>query len=751
MGLLNFFSKKSYSNLTQRDSLKTCAYDTTVALSPPILGTYPVLGNGNKILEQFQKSHPNLGNVSPSSAQAPSPLIPRLRSDGLDSESRPRTAPSGRPGEVTDILSLQSHSRPELPLPPKKKYGPYKLPSKLSTNIQASSFTAKPALSPGLLSTYSDSIRSGESTKTKGYVDLLDARSMIKPYDFYSRVQATGARNYGEDVADRNMDERAASLNTSRAQGPLSDYADAKWTSAISKHVDDDSADELPRVPRIRHSMGSGLRSGSTNSDSFPKRTSSRLPPHDAHETPRAMTRTGSARSERAARRKSMPSFSPSSSSEIRQGSSSARRGKEKDPDLFPDSLRDRALAVTAHEREHTKPNISTKRQSLILPHVEQQLRQRPDDADKPLPAIPLPSRDRSRRRTISHHNALVESRLLVKRQSLQGIRSRSRGEVYEDTYQQKLSLQGGKAPRDRHSTRRQLGSTTDLQDSFYKSLARPLDQESQIICLTAKCTDNERELDQSNHIRKPSFISISSASILPHEIEASVPERASSFRRWSLTSETGMSTLSSNPFRPQSGHTTSTSVDFSPLFPHKYPDQSIPPVPDIPFLKPLESTPEDASTIRSEPYPLTAADRPQSSEFYLEDYASSNDSLSTPSRGSYEKDLLFSETGYGVSGDQMSCLPGLFDMSIADSSAGLSASGALENDLPYVSSLSPMPVYIESDSEDSFENREPTDSSDEINFDIPMSRANTSPCITRAPERLPTKRAPIEEVDSDF
>ncbi|KAI1124416.1 hypothetical protein F5Y10DRAFT_30349 [Nemania abortiva] len=753
MGLLNFLSKKSYSDLTQRDTLKTSAYDATVALSPPIRGTFPVLGNGNKILEQFQKSHPNLATASQSSIRAPSPQVARVRGNALRdvANERPRTAPSSRAGETAGSSSLRPKSRSGFPPPPQKKYGPYKLPSKIATDVQVPSFAAKPAPSPGLLSTYSDSIRSGESIRTRGYVDLLDAQSMIKPSDFYGRIQATGARNYGEDVADRNIDDRSANSNQTWAQEPISNYPDAKWTSAVSKHVDNDSADEFAKSPRIRHSMSSGLRSKHTSTDPFPKRTSSRLPPRDADETHKAMSRTGSARSERAARRKSMPSVAPSTSSERRRSSSAAGHSQEIDPDLFPDSLRDRALAVTAHEREYAKPNISTKRQSLIPPHVEQQLRPKRNDVDKPLPAIPPASRDQSRRKSGSHHNALVESRLLVKRQSLQGIRSGSRGEIYEDTYQEKKSLQGAQAPRDRISTRRQLGSTTDLQDSLYNSLAGPPDQESQTVSFQAKCIGNEGELNKLTHSRKSSFLPLSNTSIILHEAETPVPEQSSSLRRWSLTSETGLSTLSSNPFRPQSGHTTSTSVDLSPMFPRAQSYRGIPPVPDLPFLKLVESTSRDASITPSPTRSLPAPPRPQTDDFYLEDYVSSNQSSPTPSRGSYENDLLFSETGYGISGTQMSGLPGLFDAAMPSPSADLSASRDLESEFFSISALPPLPVYSESDSDYSSRNREQMDSSDdEMNFDIPMSRAGSALRNSWAQERLPARGQLIEEIDDE-
>ncbi|KAI0437307.1 hypothetical protein F4803DRAFT_160845 [Xylaria telfairii] len=758
MGLLTLFSKKSHSDLAQRDTLKTSAYDATVALEPPIRGTYPVLGNGSKILEQFQKSHPNLTTISHNNSPTLSPLVSRLRRNGPygSDVERPRTAPSSQSGGATGPSSLQSQPTSELPPLPKKKYGPYKLPPKLATDIQLSSPSARPTPSPGLASIYSDSIRSSQSGKPRGYVDLLDAQSRFKPSDFYGRIQATGAKNYGEDVADRNRLEKPTDLEKRKSQESLTNHEDARWSQIISKDVDDDTDNEPPRRPRIRHSISSGLRSKHSRTrtlDPYPKRTSSRLPPNDSDEMPKAMSRTASARSERAARRKSMPSFATSASADPRRSSSAARRGGGKDTDIFPDSLRDRARAATMHEREQTKPNISSKRQSLASSHVENQTRQKRSDLEKPLPALPPSFKDPSRRRSTTQHNVLVESRLLVKRQSLQGIQSPTRGEIYEDTYQQKISLQGAQLPRDRISARRQLGSTTDFQDSFYKASAQQPDHKSQIIASPAKYTDNKGKPRQSKHIRKQSMISLSSKSITAHDIQITFPERASS-RHWSLTSETAMSTLSSNPFRPQSGHTTSTSIDFSPMFPHAHPDLTIPPVPDISFLKSLQSMPRKTRAMSSPTPSLTSTHKRQSSEFYLEDHVS-NDGSTTPSRGSYEKDLLFTETDYSLSGNQISGLPGLFDATIPVSSPtpDVLTIRALERDPHNVSGPLHFSAFPSDDSDDSFANREQRHSSDaEINFDIPMSRPRSMVHHTSAQEQLPTRQQPfMEEDDSDY
>jgi hypothetical protein len=43
--------------------------------------------------------------------------------------------------------------------------------------------------------------------RSSAFVDILDAQGELKPLDFKSRIQASGVRDYGEDVADRNMVE----------------------------------------------------------------------------------------------------------------------------------------------------------------------------------------------------------------------------------------------------------------------------------------------------------------------------------------------------------------------------------------------------------------------------------------------------------------------------------------------------------------------------------------------------------------
>jgi NAD(P)H-dependent FMN reductase len=91
----------------------------------------------------------------------------------------------------------------------------------------------------------------------------------------------------------------------------------------------------------------------------------------------------------------------------------------------------------------------------------------------------------------------------------------------------------------------------------------------------------------------------------------------------------------------------------------------------------------------------------------------------------------------------------------VPNSSAGPSAGRALQNELQSIFSQFQMPAYVHSDSDDSFDNRGRTDSSDDfLNFDIPTSRAGSRLRHTRGTQvRSRARRHPIEEEDdsSDY
>ncbi len=76
----------------------------------------------------------------------------------------------------------------------------------------------------------SNSIRSDGG---KGFKDLLDAQSEIKPSDFKTRVKAAGVRDYGEDVAERNLGENGFNLDSSHVQAF---YAHASTRASFTQH-----------------------------------------------------------------------------------------------------------------------------------------------------------------------------------------------------------------------------------------------------------------------------------------------------------------------------------------------------------------------------------------------------------------------------------------------------------------------------------------------------------------------------------
>ncbi|KAF9881573.1 hypothetical protein CkaCkLH20_00719 [Colletotrichum karsti] len=102
MGLLKFFSSKKSAEKAAND-IKAQAYDATTASLPPLLGTYPVAGNGpTNVFEDLQRSHhkmseTNLSLAAGSEASAPAPPAPRFRDASVE---RPSSAPNGAGPDV---------------------------------------------------------------------------------------------------------------------------------------------------------------------------------------------------------------------------------------------------------------------------------------------------------------------------------------------------------------------------------------------------------------------------------------------------------------------------------------------------------------------------------------------------------------------------------------------------------------------------------------------------------------------------
>lgn len=136
-----------------------------------------------------------------STSSAPAPPIPRLRTKSM---GRPGTSDGNSP--LARPKSAGNHSRsgtvgtvggPTLG----KKYGPYRV-YKDGDDVPLPTVPPVPTIPQFAIR---DSSLDGPSKRKSNYVDLLDAQSDIKPSSFQLRLRAGGARDYGEDVADRNI------------------------------------------------------------------------------------------------------------------------------------------------------------------------------------------------------------------------------------------------------------------------------------------------------------------------------------------------------------------------------------------------------------------------------------------------------------------------------------------------------------------------------------------------------------------
>lgn len=239
----SFFGKTS----TNDNNLKGQSYDNAVALDPPVKGSYPVAGNGPNVLEEIQRTRAKRASIAASTAgsiaPAPAPSIPRQREETVP---RPRTAPNdgelgggqqpaaknknGRtlsgfsmkspPSFLKDFSarrqsfsnsrrnSIKTTAEPPPPLPASVVPAPFIPTYQPKTGSSASSVRNGFALpSAPFTQHHNRNISTATAASHKSHIDLLDAHSNINRTREASkhRTKASGFRNYGEDVADRNI------------------------------------------------------------------------------------------------------------------------------------------------------------------------------------------------------------------------------------------------------------------------------------------------------------------------------------------------------------------------------------------------------------------------------------------------------------------------------------------------------------------------------------------------------------------
>lgn len=265
-------------------------------------GGLPVTGNGPTTLIELKRAarKRSEAQLAAQTAPAPAPVVSRTRSKSL---GRPSTAPNGqgplpspRPNSSNRSRSGSKSAKNASSFLVNKNSGPPYLIGVTGPDEQSDYEDAPPV--PTLPKQFQDaasfksgagSIASGRSTgAANGYIDILDVKGVTSA-DFRARVKATGARDYGEDVAERNMGINGVDLNSpaARAFYTLSGGAALAYKSdggAVDVHGNNYAAGAIPAhlANAPKQDQVSNLPNLASRAPVFPTRTTSLEPTQDA-------------------------------------------------------------------------------------------------------------------------------------------------------------------------------------------------------------------------------------------------------------------------------------------------------------------------------------------------------------------------------------------------------------------------------------------------------------------------------------
>jgi hypothetical protein len=232
--LRNLFSRRSQKH--DQLGLKAHPYESTIKDTSPIKGTRPIAGNGPYRLENVALQSQEL--------EAEPPNVPRSRRDSYS--QRPQTAPQS--------ASIGPYRRTRSGISTKA-------PSTSSRHTQEPSLTNPyypPLTTQRLRSVRAFSSDALQSHSQSPHVDILDAVTRIKPsaQTFIQKKIASGERDYGEDVADRNIAEFGG------YEFPQHDTYSYYTDDAAHSQEEPSQDDELQDRPYSREGLDS--RDGST-------------------------------------------------------------------------------------------------------------------------------------------------------------------------------------------------------------------------------------------------------------------------------------------------------------------------------------------------------------------------------------------------------------------------------------------------------------------------------------------------------
>ncbi|KAL1892496.1 hypothetical protein Sste5346_007006 [Sporothrix stenoceras] len=670
MGLMTLLARKINPEKNQ-PQLRAPTYERKISTKSPVrlVQTVSPSGSTTNIHGSHATSKSSSNDVKPrqypssplsqasfsTDSAAPAPVILGFRGDDLP--SRPATS---QPAET----SQRPQPRSSLLVAPRPRVAGTQSPvPKASAPSKAHSHRPQSSVSS---SKFARSIRTDVSQK--GYVDLLDAQSEFKPADFYTRVKAAGTRDYGEDVADRNIGVNGCNLDSQPVQAfyavrpktaNRSSMLDQRrpfssWNRSAKFNEEDENNVYQPHVTK-QSSIDSALRSKSLNSshqalfshgnaapvlsarsleknrDLQRQAYSNAMPPYSAstystpsladiealHEHQRQLNRKMKGRSLQVSVRdanglvSAWDTTSPESDDEIADRPSTSGGMSRR----VSGASKRGGHALSGFEQSDDGPRYGVNNQPILSPQ--------PTSFRLSASLASSAFTTSNKRPTSMHNNPSV-------RRSQQQQPAFESHNTAPDLSNLPLHLKE-KARNFKEDWHDDLTDRESAPSPFIKTSRS-----------RSQSRENMREIYNSgaNIVTTPRPLS------QPGEPQDHTPGHTNSIRHWSMasTAPTISSSSSATYGRPHSRHTTNTSIDLSTTGPPSTGD----------------ATSKGQSSQRSDAIKRSLAAL-QSPMFNIDDYVSSDDDsfiASQAERSASEEDLLFN-SGYGKMGIQ---LPGLED-----------------------------------------------------------------------------------------
>ncbi|KAK0643579.1 hypothetical protein B0T16DRAFT_185688 [Cercophora newfieldiana] len=654
MGFLSFLTKRSSDKAKTKSQAPAVtvgappAHNSTVATSngtSTSTGTKPTPPRGRSRISPIRISPP-ITRVPDS--PAPAPAVSLFREE--ESVERPSTAPNGDSAPTVWANSTSRLRKNPLRGAPPVSFrllrpttaNPGGRPVSLTGSTDSIAQVAQTVIGHSRSNSVSNSMRSDDR---KGFKDLLDAQSEIRPADFRSRVKASGARDYGEDVADRNIGENGFNLESSPVQAFYAhvpklpgqqepagsvNIADIRTRSLTSSSTTFNFAKKPPAlrplVPRVRapevtfsdadspllrrrQSLNIHMPSalGGTESDPSPKRMKGQ--------------RTSSNPMRPATSQADKPSWDLPTLSSIRLSSPVlADRPKTARPATAHSPIIPRDSVVLAKQKAGAPIGDYMLNDGLYTPY------------GNPLPgerSYPLRTPMRLHRGSVTTTNpASASPRKRHSLHTLQSSASFPNGDPAVDATP--LAY-----PRSKHHQAIKKQSVISLPEVTidFDVAASPTTPIGPARSHYIRSPFTIHEIPEPG----PEFDGASSKCDSPEL----VPLRTRSIRGWSTSSATPTTSDTSSKL---SRHTANTSIDLS---------QGAPSIIKVPSHASLDSGAAFS--------PHNAMPTNNNNNFNIDDYLSSDDdSIAEPRRprAEGEEQLLFSESGYGMSGFQLPGLP---------------------------------------------------------------------------------------------